>query len=462
MSKRILRRFVPRSLVGRLGLVLVVTLAVAQAITVTIFMSETSRVGRAIARTREVEWTATLVRVIDAAPASSRNDIIQAFGSPLHRYWTSDTPVVANAALSDQEQQIARRLRRLTQNRAHDPRIALVERSRDPEDDLVPGLAPDLNARPQALDISVQLADGSWLNGVAPLRLPTIPEANVRWLYLLAASIAAAILVVVIAVRWITRPLTALAEAADRVGRGELVEPLAVTGPYEIVRTVKAFNVMQQRLSRFVNDRLSMLAAISHDLRTPMTAARLRAEMIDDAEVKDAIVRSLTQMQYITETTLSFARDETVSEEPRAIDLASLVEAVADDLEATGQAITITGHDHVPYRCRPALLRRAMTNLMSNAVKYGERAQVTLHLTAEHARIMIDDEGPGLPEDQLERVFEPFVRADQSRSSATGGIGLGLSIARTIIRAHGGEVTLKNLPGGLRAEVVLPRERRDG
>jgi signal transduction histidine kinase len=175
--------------------------------------------------------------------------------------------------------------------------------------------------------------------------------------------------------------------------------------------------------------------------------------------VKDAIVRSLTEMQYITEATLSFARDETSSEEPRMIDLASLVEAVADDLAATGQNITVTGHYHLQYRCRPALVRRALTNLMSNAVKYGKRARIALHLTKEHARIMIDDEGPGLPEDQLERVFEPFVRIDQSRSSGMGGIGLGLSIARTIIRAHGGEVTLCNLAGGLRAEVVLPRER---
>jgi signal transduction histidine kinase len=264
------------------------------------------------------------------------------------------------------------------------------------------------------------------------------------------------IVVVVFAVRWITQPLTALAEAADRAGRGEAVEQLLVTGPYEIARTVNAFNVMQHRLSRFVSDRMAMLAAISHDLRTPMTAARLRAEMIDDAEVKDAIVRSLTEMQYITETTLSFARDETVAEEPRTIDLASLVDAVADDLTAAGQNVAVTRHERLHYRCRPALLRRALANLMSNGSKYGQRAQVALHLTKEHARIMIDDEGPGLPPDQLEKVFEPFVRIDQSRSTETGGIGLGLSIARTIIRAHGGEVTLSNLAGGLRAEVVLP------
>jgi len=212
--------------------------------------------------------------------------------------------------------------------------------------------------------------------------------------------------------------------------------------------------------ARFVGDRLAMLAAISHDLRTPMTAARLRAEMIDDPEVKDAIVCSLTEMQYITETTLSFARDETASEEPRMIDLTSLVEAVTDDLSATGDNVAITGNDQLHYRCRPALMRRALSNLIGNATKYGKQAHVALHLTEEHVCIMIDDQGPGLPQDQLEKVFDPFVRIEPSRSSETGGLGLGLSIARTIIRAHGGDVRLSNLAVGLRAEVILPRERR--
>jgi signal transduction histidine kinase len=453
----VMSRFLPRSLVGRFGLLLVIAVVVAQGVAVVIFLSETSGIRRANARTQGVDRMATLVRAIDAASPSSRDDIVRAFRSPVHHYSTSDTPLVAAAAMGEQEQQMAQRLPGLTHNRAHDPRIALVERNRDAEDD---GLA-DLLGRPRALEISVQLADGIWLNDEAVVRSLILSAVNVGdvWLYILAGSVTAMVVVIMFTVRWITRPLTALAEAADRVGRGESAELLSVTGPYEITRTVKAFNVMQHRLSRFMSDRLMMLAAISHDLRTPMTAARLRAEMIDDAEVKDAIVRSLTEMQYITETTLSFARDETVSEEPRLIDLPSLVEAVADDLAAIAQHITISGDYHLQYRCRPALMRRALNNLMSNAVKYGKRARIAFHLTNEHARIMIDDEGPGLPEDQLERVFEPFVRIDQSRSSETGGIGLGLSIARTIIRAHGGEVKLCNLAGGLRAEVVLPRDR---
>jgi signal transduction histidine kinase len=444
----------PRSMGGRIGLLVVIALA-AVAMAVAIFMLPTWRMDRALGRTQEIDRTATLARVIDVAPEPSRKAIIQAFGSPRHRYWTSSAPLVANAGMGEQERQLARRLRLLAQNLVRDPRIALVERNGEPEDDR----AQDLDPLPQAVEISAQLADGSWLNAVAPLTVPVIPRVDEWWRFMLAISLVLLIVASAFAVRWIMRPLTALAEAADRVGRGEVIEPLTVTGPYEVARTVKAFNVMQYRLSRFVGDRLAMLAAISHDLRTPMTAARLRAEMIDDPEVKEAIVRSLTEMQYITETTLSFARDETASEEPRMIDLASLIEAVADDLAATGQNIAITGNDHLHYRCRPALMRRALSNLIGNATKYGKQAHVALYLTEEHARIVIDDQGPGLPHDQLEKVFEPFVRVEQSRSSETGGLGLGLSIARTIVRAHGGDVRLSNLTVGLRAEIILPREQ---
>jgi len=443
-------RLMPGSLAGRLALLLVTAMVVAQMVALAMFVAEGSRVRRAAANTQEADRVATLARVIAVAPRESRNDIIRAFISGRHHFWTSATPLVASDAMGEEERQLAQRVQRLLRHSANDPRVALVER--DAGQDGRP------RPLPQALDVSVQLADGTWLNGETPLRLATIPSANV-WLYLAIAGVLSILVAVVFAVRWITRPLTALAEAADRVGRGEAVELLAMSGPSEISRTVNAFNVMQQRLSRYLTDRLAMLAAISHDLRTPITAARLRAEMIEDGEVRDAIVRSLTDMQNITEATLCFARDETLSEELRTIDLGSLVEAVADDLRAVGQDVTVVAHDHLTYRCRPALLRRALANLMSNAAKYGKCARVTLHLGHDQARITIDDEGPGLPDDQLEKVFEPFVRVDQSRSNETGGIGLGLSIARSIIRAHGGEVVLKNQSVGLRAEISLPCER---
>ena len=443
----------PRSLAGRLTLLLVAAVIIAQGAAIVILAADTSRVRRAAERTQEADHMTALARVIDVAPKDSRNDIIRAFGSPNHEYWTSATPLVAAEGMGTDERVIAEQMRRLLRDRAHDPRIALVERNI--KEDIAAG-RPD-SALPESLEISVRMGDGTWLNGEASLRLPVTPGLT-AWRYLLVASVISIVIAVMFAVHWISRPLTALADAAARVGRGDTVELLAVSGPSEVSRTVNAFNIMQRRLSLFLKERLTMLAAISHDLRTPITAARLRAEMIEDPEIRDAIVRSLTDMQHITEATLCFARDETTSEEPRLVDLESLVEAVAEDLRAIGCDITVTPREPLPYRCRAALLRRALSNLMSNAAKYGKRAEVTLHHTREFARITIDDEGPGLPEPELEKVFEPFARLDRSRSNETGGVGLGLSIARSAIRAHGGDVSLTNLAQGLRAEVVLPRE----
>jgi signal transduction histidine kinase len=355
-------------------------------------------------------------------------------------------------AMGTEERQVAQGFRNLLGNAVDDPRIALVKRG--PELKNAAGLRDE--GLPFALQISARLSDGNWLNGEAPLQLPIIRQGERVAIPLIAVSVVSILIAMIFAVRWITRPLTALADAADRVGRGHIVEPLATSGPDEVSRTVNAFNVMQQRLRHFVMERLAMLTAISHDLRTPLTAARLRAEMIDDTEVKTAIIRSLTDVQHIAEATLDFARDETLSEEPRIVDLSSLVEAIAEDSKIVGHDVTIVIHDPLPYRCRPALLRRALTNLISNANKYGKRARIALEVTNEQVLIIIDDEGPGIPDDQLEKVFEPFFRIDQSRSHETGGIGLGLSIARSVVRAHGGEVKLINQICGLRAEVTLP------
>ncbi|WP_025038653.1 ATP-binding protein [Bradyrhizobium sp. DOA9] len=309
--------------------------------------------------------------------------------------------------------------------------------------------------------VFVQPADGTLLSRIATLGLPKAPCLNMLRSYTLP-GVLYVVLVLLLEARWITRPLRALVDAVDSFGRGEAVELSRLSGPSEIVRAVNAFNLMQQRLSRLLEDRLSMVATITHDLRTQITVARLRAEMIEDAEAREVIVRSLTDLQHIVDATLSFARDEIVPDESRIIDLVSLIESVANDLAAVGWDVGVAADGHLHYRCRPALLRRALTNLMSNAVKYGNCARVALELADEHVCITIDDEGPGLPSDQLQRVFEPFVRLDSSRYNENGGIGLGLSIARSAIRAHGGEVTLTNMSCGLRAQVNLPHGNGNG
>ena len=214
---------------------------------------------------------------------------------------------------------------------------------------------------------------------------------------------------------------------------------------------------MQGRLRRFVDDRTRMLAAIGHDLRTPITSLRLRAEFVDDEETKARMLATLDEMQKMVEGTLDFVREEAASEPTRAVDLAALVESTVLDLADLGADVAFADSGRVTLACRPAALRRALRNLIENAVRYGKRCRVHLESSRGEARIVIEDEGPGIPEDDRERVFEPFVRLEDSRSQETGGIGLGLAIARSIVRAHGGDIRLANRPtGGLAVSVVLP------
>jgi len=255
----------------------------------------------------------------------------------------------------------------------------------------------------------------------------------------------------------LTRPLRALAERADAFGRGTVEPPPPEAGPEEARRLIAAFTRMQERLRRFVADRTRMLAAIGHDLRTPITSLKLRAELLDDAEARSRMLATLDEMERMTEATLAFAREDATAEPSRSVDLAALISSFADDLTEMGKPVTFADAARLPYVCRPTALRRALANLVENAIQYGERARVTLGATSAGPVITIDDDGPGIPEDQIEQAFKPFVRLETSRSRETGGAGLGLAIARSIVLAHGGDLVLSNRPeGGLRAEIRLP------
>jgi signal transduction histidine kinase len=216
---------------------------------------------------------------------------------------------------------------------------------------------------------------------------------------------------------------------------------------------------MHARLQRFVQDRTRMLAAISHDLRTPITSLRLRAEFIEDEEIRQKILETLEDMQRMAEATLAFAREEAAKEDTRRVDLAALVDSVCADLADMGQDVTFAGPERSPWRGRPSSLKRALSNLIENAVTYGERARVALAAGDQEWRIVIDDDGPGIPAADVERVFAPYVRLEESRNPETGGVGLGMAISRSIIRGHGGDITLANRPeGGLRITVRLPKD----
>ena len=309
-----------------------------------------------------------------------------------------------------------------------------------------------------ALGMSVALTDGRWLNMAAHFRLPN--RSMLPMVVSVGLMAAAIVVIVAVTVRRLTRPLRELAAAADRLGRGTAVDPIPETGPIEVSGTIRAFNVMQDRLTRFVRDRTRMLAAISHDLRTPITSLRIRAEFIDDDENRERIIETLDEMNRMAEATLAFARDEATAEAPSRVDMGEYLDSLAEDYRAMGRPVTLSAPaQRVVVDCRPTGLKRALRNLIDNALRYGGRADVALTAPGGDAVITISDAGPGIPEERMADVFEPFVRLEESRSEETGGIGLGLAIARSIVHAHGGTVTLANrAEGGLAATVRLPRE----
>jgi signal transduction histidine kinase len=310
----------------------------------------------------------------------------------------------------------------------------------------------------EAFFVSLRLADDSWLNFAAPVEAPE-PFWSLRFALSMGVMLLAVGILSALIVRHLTRPLAAFARAAQRLGVDVKAPPLPESGPVEVRQAIQAFNEMQDRIRRFVEDRTQMLAAISHDLGTPITRLRLRAELIKDREQQKKMLADLDDMEKMVFSALSFARDEAACEPHAMVDLRTLLQRVCDDMADAGHAVTLDiGDDAVPYSCRPAALRRALTNLIDNAVKYGQEAHVSLRGMEDGILIRIDDNGPGIPEELREHAFKPFRRLEASRSRETRGTGLGLTVARTIVRAHGGDIALVNRgEGGLRVEVNLPR-----
>lgn len=444
-------RLGPGSIGGRLALLLVLAVVGAQAVAFAMFTRESSLVGRAAARTQVVDRVATLVRLLDTVPPEAVPRVVEAYGSPRHRFTIDGASLVPDDAMDDDETRLARRLDRRVRDGASQARLLLVERApgEEPASDRLAG-------KPQVLRVSVRLDDGRWLNGEAPLALPTPPWVRIG-LIQIAASVIAVLVVTGIAMQGIVGPVKALAWAAERAGRGIAVAPLSERGPRELRTMTAAFNQMQARSQAFVSDRTRMLAAISHDLRTPIASLWLRAEMVEDADLRDAMVRTISGMRQMVEATLAFARDDALAQGDGPLDLAGLVRTIADDHRVLGHDVAVTAPASLPFHGRSSALRRALDNLVANAVRYGGCARITLDRRDGDIVLTVDDDGPGIPPDRIEEMFTPFARLEDSRSAETGGTGLGLAIVRSAVHAHGGEVRLLNRGGeGLTAEVILP------
>jgi signal transduction histidine kinase len=470
-----LTKIVPRTLSGQLLVLLGLALLASLAVTQLLFIDERAEAGAVGGgygdRRGLLDRIAAVGRMLDLVAPDQRAGLAEAAGSPHLRFWISDQSGLPppGGSTPDGGRVIARDIGAPSFEHIRDFRIAFVDIDRGApatppvpvppppfdHDDFVDGPA----SRQFDLIASLPFHDRGWLNAETHVRAEKVPLP-------LPSLISAAILalagfaIVVIVARRVTRPLKALADSADAFGRGVAAPHLTEVGPDEARRLIAAFNRMQERLSRFVADRTRMLAAIGHDLRTPITSLKLRAELLDDEEAKTKMLATLDEMEHMTEATLAFAREDATSETSRTIDLAAAIASQVDDLAELGKPVSFGEAPRLVYSCRPTALKRAIGNLIENAVQYGRRARISLEDAASGPVIAVEDDGPGIPEERLEEVFKPFVRLETSRNRTTGGTGLGLAIARSIVLGHGGELVLSNRrEGGLRAEIRLPAER---
>ncbi|MBX7146525.1 MAG: hypothetical protein K1X44_04360 [Alphaproteobacteria bacterium] len=256
----------------------------------------------------------------------------------------------------------------------------------------------------------------------------------------------------------LVKPLINLTKDVTKLKQNKDYKISVQNGPLEIKHLAKNFNKMQKHLNQFSHDRTQMLAAISHDLLTPVTTLRLRCEMIMDQALKEKFLQTLEQMESMIKTTLSFARTDVMNENTRTVEIGALLESIADDFINLGKHIIFNNNQHpILLECRPIALKRAITNILNNAFQYGNIAHIESQKDEHDLIITIKDNGPGIPEDKFEEVFKPFTRLDPSRNAEQGSVGLGLSITRNIIKAHGGSLKLQNLSeGGLKVSIILP------
>jgi signal transduction histidine kinase len=461
----------PSTLASQLIVLLLAAIVAAQVFSIWIFQDERRIALVAAARDSLLSRAVSLAELMEDTPPALQDRILQASSSRFAVFWIGDTPLAPAPGTSRFEQRLQGYM---AEHLKHGQTVHLNiladekrgPRSREAEDgdqrswrdvprhERPPNLKKIMN-KPEDLSVSIHMTDGRWLNVATSYRPPA--GAYIPLLVQLGLTAMLMVLIVGFAVRRVTRPLKELSVAAEKFGRGEEQAPLKPSGPAEVQALTGAFNDMQDRLTRFVRDRTRMLAAISHDLRTPITSLRLRAEFIDDEENREKMIETLDEMAAMTEATLRFARDEAQAEMAENADLGAILEALAGDQQDLGHDCSVETEVRIVLPCRPVALKRALRNLIENGIRYGDGVAVHAATSAGEAVIRISDKGPGIPEDRLKDVFEPFVRLEESRSEETGGIGLGLAITRSIIHAHGGRIELRNRPeGGLEADVRLP------
>lgn len=441
----------PRSLSGQIALLIALALFVAQAVNFALLYQ-----GHAQLMQQTVVGPA-VTRYVDAAERLNRGQPIEG-DQPGRIELVADSPVRADVPHSPPIENAVRAglrdagmgdLRVETEIRPVSPNDPAVERFGRPR-------AERLRRAGALMIVAMALPGRGWLVVHAPW-----PRSDGWLIWQLAGQTLILYVVLLLPMLWatqrISRPLRELAAAARRFRPGQESQEVRESGPPDVRAVIAAHNALQQRVTAMLDEKDRMLGAIGHDLRTPLAALRVRIESVEDEADRARMADTIEEMNRTLDDILSLARLGRPSEAVTDVDLAALVDAVAEDFVDLGQPVSFAPSDRLKARLRPSLMRRAVRNLIENAVKYGGGAEVRLERSARDAAIVVVDNGPGIPPDRLEDVFDPFTRLESSRNRDTGGIGLGLALARAIAREAGGDITLANRPGGgLDARLVLP------
>ncbi len=454
-------RLLPDSIRTRTILVLLVGLTVSHLGSIVVYSTDRES---ALARANEhlyAERVATLAKLIDAAPLPLRQPLTEAVSSDkVQVWWGKEMGSLRGHPEGARWRMVGEALRpyfgEIAPDRLH---VTVAPASHDVASQwlsafhLRHGCPCNLE-----LQVALKLKDASWANFRVQVPGP-VSTWPLQSLLSTLVMVSATLLLASWATGWILAPLASFARAAERLGMDVNTPPLPEGGPKEVRAASHAFNQMQQRIMSFVEDRLQMLAAISHDLRTPITRLRLRTEQLPIPGFEQhKMLSDLDELEQMVSASLDFAKDESAEEPSRAIDLAALLGSICDDAVDAGHKAEFEWDSRLVIQGRPLAMKRLFANLVDNATRYGHTARVTAAERQDAIEVVIEDDGPGIPPDQLEKVFKPFYRLDHSRNKGTGGMGLGLATVRSIARAHGGDVTLENPPeGGLRAVVRLPR-----
>lgn len=465
-----MRRLLPRSLTGQTLLVLLLALALSHVIGITVYSHDRKQ---AVAYTEAhdlADRVVGLVNLLQRLPPEWRQDIVrQSDGRTFHVMLSSGPDVISEQDLDEAlSSEVARYIRNQFPDWRGGERVHVslaaspffeAEKVMRNQSIMEPETSLDVRSPRQAYDylhISVQFEDDAWLNLVGALPRTELLQIGPAAAYILSVTVGVGAVAMWLVFR-VTAPLTRFARAADRLGKDITAEPLAENGPTEVAEAARAFNAMQDRLRRLIQNRTEMLAAISHDLRTPVTLLRLRAEAMDDPCERAKLLGTLAEMESMIGSVLTFTKATVLDEPQREVDLSALLGSICDDAADAGAVVEFEAPDKIIYSCRRMGLKRALTNLIDNAVKYGGCARVALERRRDGIAIVIDDDGPGIPVEEQRHVFMPFHRIEGSRNQTTGGVGLGLSIAQMIVHGHGGRIELANRPqGGLRVNVLLP------